>query len=97
MKNEKTTGIIGAGLLIVQFITVIISCLTRKDRKINGLLIAISAIGSIFGAFVLYKEVLAPKVSKLIDNITEIDDIEDDDSDLLSFDDFWSKDEAEEN
>ncbi len=95
MKNERNLSIIGAAGLVVQFLTVIVSCLTCKERNINGLLSAISAIGSIFGAFVLYREVVAPKVTKIIDKITEIDDIEDDDE-LLSFDDFWTKDEAEE-
>lgn len=94
MKNERNISIISAVGLIAQFITVVISCLTCKERKINGFLIALSALGSIFGAFLLYKDVIAPKVTKMIDKITEIDELDDDDT--LSFEDFWTKDEAEE-
>lgn len=101
MKNNKTISIIGAIALIVQSIAVFFGCLsckkatTEKSGKPNAFLIILSVIGSIFGAFILYKEAIAPVISKYIDDMTEIDDIEDDDT--LSFDDFWSKEEAEEN
>ena len=98
MKDKKTLKIIGAAGLIVQFVAVALSFITGKkeERKPSILLFIISAIASGFGAFVLYKEVIAPKVTKLIDDITNIGKIEDDEDDVLSFDDFWAKDESEE-
>ena len=95
MKNKKNITIIGAVALVLQFIAVMIGFNTaKKERKAALPVIILSALGCVFGAFVLYKKALAPKLTKLIDDAPEIDDIEDDDN--LSFDDFWAKDDAEE-
>ncbi len=95
MKNKKKISIIGAAGLVAQFIAVMIGFNAgKKERKAALTVIIISALGCLFGAFVLYKKALAPKLSKLIDEATEIDDIEDDD--VLSFDDFWTSEDEEE-
>ena len=95
MKNKKKISIIGAAGLVAQFIAVMIGFnAAKKERKAALPVIIISALGCLFGAFVLYKKALAPKLSKLIDEATEIDDIEDDE--VLSFDDFWTSEDEEE-
>ena len=67
-QNERLVNLITAFTLIVQFVAVLITALAAdKKGKAPKL---ISAIGAAIGSFFLYKEVIAPAVSKKLAKYT---------------------------
>ncbi|MBQ7699781.1 MAG: hypothetical protein IJT49_05515 [Clostridia bacterium] len=70
-KNERLINLIAAFSLVVQFITVLITGLTaEKKSKATKVVMILSAIGGAVGSYFLYKELLAPAISKKLADYT---------------------------
>ena len=70
-KNERLINLIAAFSLVVQFITVLITGLTaEKKSKTTKVVMILSAIGGAVGSYFLYKELLAPAISKKLADYT---------------------------
>ena len=70
-KNERLVNLITAFTLVVQFVAVIITAFAaEKKKRAPKLIVVISAIGAAIGSFFLYKEVIAPAVSKKLAKYT---------------------------
>ena len=86
-KNERLVNLITAFTLVVQFIAVLVTAIAaEKKKRAPRLIVVLSAIGAAVGSFFLYKEVVAPAVSKKLAKYT----LGDDDSDFDFDDDFNS-------
>ena len=70
-KNERLINLIAAFSLVAQFIAVLVTGLTaEKKSKATRVIMIISAIGGAVGSFFLYKELLAPAISKKLADYT---------------------------
>ena len=70
-KNERLINLITAFTLVVQFIAVLVTALTAKKKSVTTkIILVVSAIGGAVGSFFLYKELIAPAVSKKIAEYT---------------------------
>ena len=70
-KNERLINLIAAFSLVVQFITTLVTGLTaEKKSKTTKVIMIISAIGGAVGSYFLYKELLAPAISKKLADYT---------------------------
>ena len=86
-KNERLVNLITAFTLVVQFIAVLVTAIAaEKKKRAPRLIVVLSAIGAAVGSFFLYKEVVAPAVSKKLAKYT----LGDDDTDFDFDDDFNS-------
>lgn len=104
-KNERLINLIAAFSLVAQFIAALVTGLTsEKKSKATKVIMIISAIGGAVGSYFLYKELVAPALSKkLADYTLGNDDNEFDfDDDFNSYSDSvgesdlnWYEDEDE--
>ena len=104
-KNERLVNLIAAFALVAQFIAALVTGLTsEKKSKATKVIMIISAIGGAVGSYFLYKELVAPVLSKkLADYTLGNDDNEFDfDDDFNSYSDSvgesdlnWYEDEDE--
>lgn len=70
-KNERLINLIAAFSLVAQFIAVLITGVTtEKKSKTTKVIMILSAIGGAVGSFFLYKELLAPAISKKLADYT---------------------------
>ncbi|MBO4422992.1 MAG: hypothetical protein J5879_06105 [Clostridia bacterium] len=70
-KNERLINLITAFTLVVQFVAVLVTALTAKKKSVTTkIILVVSAIGGAVGSFFLYKELIAPAVSKKIAEYT---------------------------
>lgn len=70
-KNERLINLIAAFSLVAQFIAVLVTGLTSaKKSRATKVIMIISAIGGAVGSFFLYKELLAPAISKKLADYT---------------------------
>ncbi|MBR6922084.1 MAG: hypothetical protein IKH51_07805 [Clostridia bacterium] len=105
-KNERLINLIAAFSLVFQFFAVLATGLTaEKKSKATKVIMIISAIGGAVGSFFLYKELLAPAISKKLADYTlgDKDDSFDFDDEFNSYADSvgepdlnWYEDEEEE-
>ena len=105
-KNERLINLIAAFSLVFQFFAVLATGLTaEKKSRATKVIMIISAIGGAVGSFFLYKELLAPAISKKLADYTlgDKDDSFDFDDEFNSYADSvgepdlnWYEDEEEE-
>lgn len=105
-QNERIINLIAAFSLVAQFFAVLVTGLTsEKKSKATKVIMIISAIGGAVGSFFLYKELLAPAISKKLADYTlgdksdsfDFDDEFDSYSDSVGEPDLnWYEDEDEE-
>lgn len=70
-KNERLVNLITAFTLVVQFVAVLVTAAAaEKKKRAPKLIVVISAIFAAIGSFFLYKEVVAPAVSKKLAKYT---------------------------
>ena len=70
-KNERLINLIAAFALVAQFISALIMSLAAaKKSKAQGIVMIISAIGGAVGGYFLYKELVAPALSKKLAEYT---------------------------
>jgi len=70
-KNERLINLIAAFALVAQFISsLIVGLLTAKRSKATSIAMIISAIGGAVGSYFLYKELIAPALSKKLAEYT---------------------------
>ena len=70
-QNERLINLIAAFSLVAQFIAVLVTGLTtEKKSKATKVIMIISSIGGAVGSFFLYKELIAPAVSKKLAEYT---------------------------
>ena len=104
-KNERLINLIAAFSLVAQFIAVLVTGLTTEKRsKATKVIMILSSIGGAVGSFFLYKELLAPAISKKLADYTlgDKDDSFDFDDEFNSYADSvgepdlnWYSDEEE--
>ena len=105
-KNERLINLIAAFSLVASFIAALVTGLSAAKRsKTTKIIMIISAIGGAVGSFFLYKELLAPAISKKLADYTlgDKDDSFDFDDEFNSYADSvgepdlnWYEDEDEE-
>ena len=105
-KNERLINLIAAFSLVAQFIAALVTGLTAKKKSnATKIIMIISSIGGAIGSFFLYKELLAPTISKKLADYTlgDKDDSFDFDDEFNSYADSvgepdlnWYEDEDEE-
>ena len=105
-KNERLINLIAAFSLVFQFFAVLATGLTaEKKSRATKVIMIISAIGGAVGSFFLYKELLAPAISKKLADYTlgDKDDSFDFDDEFNTYADSvgepdlnWYEDEEEE-
>ena len=70
-KNERLINLIAAFALVAQFISSLtVGLLTAKRSKATSIAMIISAIGGAVGSYFLYKELIAPALSKKLAEYT---------------------------
>ncbi len=70
-KNERLINLIAAFSLVAQFIAALVTGLTCEKRsKASKVIMILSAIGGAVGSYFLYKELVAPALSKKLAEYT---------------------------
>ena len=70
-KNERLINLIAAFALVAQFISALVaSIVSAKNSKGSKVFMIISAVGGAVGSYFLYKELIAPALSKKLAEYT---------------------------
>ena len=70
-QNERLINLIAAFSLVAQFIAALVTGLTSaKKSKATKVIMIVSAVGGAVGSYFLYKELLAPALSKKLAEYT---------------------------
>lgn len=105
-ENERLINLIAAFALVAQFISALVAgIVSAKNSKASKVVMIISAIGGAVGSYFLYKELIAPALSKKLadytlggkdDNSFDFDDDFNSYSDSVSEPDLnWYEDDEE--
>ena len=105
-ENERLINLIAAFALVAQFISALVAgIVAAKNSKASKVVMIISAIGGAVGSYFLYKELIAPALSKKLadytlgskdDNSFDFDDDFNSYSDSVSEPDLnWYEDDEE--
>ena len=70
-ENERLINLIAAFALVAQFISALVAgIVSAKNSKASKVVMIISAIGGAVGSYFLYKELIAPALSKKLAEYT---------------------------
>ena len=70
-ENERLINLIAAFALVAQFISALVAgIVAAKNSKASKVVMIISAIGGAVGSYFLYKELIAPALSKKLADYT---------------------------
>lgn len=94
MKTNRAIRLAAGFALIAQSVAVIITCFSAdiKEKKALGVVAVLSSIAGLFGAYMIYKDLVEPKIALNVSDFT----LDDEYDDFDAYADLMGEPEAEE-